>query len=60
MNTTDAILTKTGLHFTSKGYEIMYNEVVKTITQHYPELNANALPFIFPTWEVAPKYEASK
>ena len=55
----DPILTKTGLHFTSTGYEIMYNEVVKTIAQHYPELKANALPLIFPTWEVAPKYKES-
>ena len=38
----------------------MYNEVVKTIAQYYPELKADALPFIFPAWEVAPKYETSK
>ncbi|KAF8423673.1 GDSL Lipase/Acylhydrolase [Tirmania nivea] len=51
-------LLRDGLHFTSKGYEIMYKEVVKTIAQHYPELKADTLPLIFPAWEVAPKYEA--
>ncbi|KAF8455420.1 GDSL Lipase/Acylhydrolase family protein [Terfezia claveryi] len=54
------MLLRDGLHFTSTGYEIMYNEVIEAITQHYPELKANALPSIFPAWEVAPKYESSK
>lgn len=52
-----SMLTIAGLHFTPKGYELMYQEVIKTIHDHYPEMKADVLPFIFPTWEVAPKYE---
>lgn len=52
-------LLSDGIHFTSKGYEIMYNEVIETINQHYPELKADALPLIFPTWDVAPKHNES-
>lgn len=46
-----------GLHFTPKGYEIMYDEVIKAIHQHHPELKSDALPNIFPLWESAPKFE---
>lgn len=46
-----------GLHLTPKGYEIMYRETTKAIHDYYPELKPYNLPFIFPVWEHAPRYE---
>jgi len=50
-------LLRDGLHPTPKGYQIIYNEVIKAICEHYPELKADALPFVFPPWDAAPKFE---
>jgi len=49
-------LFRDGLHFNPKGYELMYHAVMKTILDAYPEFNPEKLQFIFPHWEVAPKY----
>ncbi|KAL7271478.1 hypothetical protein RUND412_005762 [Rhizina undulata] len=50
-----AELLRDGLHFLPQGYKILYNEVMKTIVENYPELNPEALQFVFPHWEVASK-----
>lgn len=39
-----------GLHYTGKGYEIFYNELMKAIRTHYPELAPESLPFKYPEW----------
>lgn len=33
----------------------MYDQVMKTITVNYPELDPEAIEFVFPYWEVAPR-----
>ncbi|CCX05109.1 Similar to GDSL esterase/lipase At5g45920; acc. no. Q6NMR9 [Pyronema omphalodes CBS 100304] len=52
-------LLRDGLHFNPKGYKIMYDEVIKCIKTHYPELDPEQLEFDqkFPYWEVAPKHD---
>ncbi|KAF8466594.1 SGNH hydrolase-type esterase domain-containing protein [Kalaharituber pfeilii] len=47
-------LLRDGLHFTPVGYQLMFNELMKTIRDNYPELQPDSLPMIFPSWEVAP------
>ena len=44
-----------GVHFRSSGYRILYGEVMKAIRSNWPELAPENLPFVFPTWEFAPK-----
>jgi len=48
-------LFRDGLHFSPIGYELMYNEVLKTICTSYPELDPQHLEFVFPCWEECPK-----
>lgn len=38
-------------------YRIMYEEVMKTIVQHYPELNPEELKFVFDYWAEAKKIQ---
>jgi hypothetical protein len=33
----------------------MYEEVMRTIKQNYPEFDPETLRFVFPYWEEAPK-----
>ncbi|RDL42477.1 uncharacterized protein BP5553_02456 [Venustampulla echinocandica] len=44
-----------GVHLRSSGYKILYLEVMKAIRSNWPELAPENLPFVFPTWEFAPK-----
>lgn len=44
-----------GLHLTSAGYRIVYEEVVKTIRSNWPDQSPESLPMIFPPWTDAPK-----
>lgn len=46
-----AELLSDGLHFTPAAYEIVFNELVKLITEKLPEHNPNNLPFVFPDWK---------
>jgi len=50
-----ASLLRDGLHFNPKGYEIMYEEVMKIILSSYPEFDPEKLEFVFPHWEEALK-----
>ncbi|KAI5796383.1 SGNH hydrolase-type esterase domain-containing protein [Peziza echinospora] len=48
-------LLRDGLHFTPKGYQLMYRLVVEAIERNYPELRSDAMDRVFPPWETAPK-----
>lgn len=39
-----------GIHFTPKAYQIMYEEIVETISVSFPELLPDALPSILPNY----------
>ncbi|TFK42990.1 SGNH hydrolase-type esterase domain-containing protein [Crucibulum laeve] len=39
-----------GLHLNGEGYAIMYNELVKTIAEIYPEVHYDKLGYVFPPW----------
>lgn len=41
-----------GIHFSGSGYKIYYNEILKTITKFYPNLDANAIDLQFPPVEL--------
>lgn len=43
------------IRLTGKRYRIMYDEVMKTILQHYPELDPEQLRFVFDYWVEAKK-----
>jgi len=40
-----------GLHLNRKGYEIMYETLIKTISAVYPEVHYDNVPYIFPAWD---------
>lgn len=40
-----------GLHLTSRGYEILYNELVRTIESELPDFAAQHLPSVYKEWE---------
>ncbi|CAI7614761.1 unnamed protein product [Penicillium manginii] len=44
-----------GLHLTSAGYRIVFEEVIKTIRANWPDQDPETLPMIFPPWSEAPK-----
>ena len=44
-----------GLHFSSTGYKVLHEELMKTIAKHWPDQHPDRLRFVFPSWEVAPK-----
>ncbi len=46
-----AELLSDGLHFTDKAYEVLYQELVKVIGEHYPEETPQRLPWVFPDWK---------
>jgi len=48
-------LLRDGLHLNPKGYEVMYDAVMKTIREAYPEYDPEKLQFIYPYWADAPK-----
>lgn len=45
-----ADLLPDGIHFSSTGYKIFYDELVKTINKSYPELEPSKLPLYFPLY----------
>ncbi|CDR43154.1 CYFA0S11e00826g1_1 [Cyberlindnera fabianii] len=47
-----------GVHFTGKGYEIMYNEVMKAIRDNYPEFAPENLEYKLPYWRDFNKAES--
>ncbi|KAI5779708.1 GDSL Lipase/Acylhydrolase family protein [Geopyxis carbonaria] len=50
-------LLRDGLHFSPAGYKLMYEEVMKTILENYPEYDPTQekMEFVFDHWEKAPK-----
>ncbi len=49
-----------GLHFSPGGYRILYNEVTRTIAQHFPELASQKLPMSLIDWSAKPAMEVTK
>lgn len=45
-----AELLSDGLHFTNKGYEIWFHELVKLIEKSLPEEAPENLPWVYPSW----------
>lgn len=41
-----------GLHLTAKGYEVIFNEILKIIDEHWPELKPENLPMRLPQYVV--------
>ncbi|RDB24244.1 Isoamyl acetate-hydrolyzing esterase 1 [Hypsizygus marmoreus] len=41
-----------GLHLNGEGYRVMYDALVKTIGENYPDVHFDNLPFVFPPWLV--------
>lgn len=39
-----------GLHLTAKGYEVIFNEIVKIVDEHWPELKPENLPMRLPQY----------
>ena len=46
-----------GLHLSGEGYKLFYDEVMGAIQAHLPHLDPDKIPFIHPTWDVAPKIQ---
>ena len=40
-----------GLHFTEKGYDVLYSEVVGCIGRDMPEMKAEEMDYVFPDWK---------
>jgi lysophospholipase L1-like esterase len=40
-----------GLHLRTEGYKLIYESLMKTIGEHYPELHHDNLQFVFPSWQ---------
>ncbi|PCH38484.1 SGNH hydrolase [Wolfiporia cocos MD-104 SS10] len=44
-------LLSDGLHLTEKGYAIVFDEIIKTISENYPELHYDRLKPVFPFFD---------
>ena len=40
-----------GLHFTEKGYEVLFGEVVQCVEKEMPEMKAEEMEYVFPDWK---------
>ncbi|KAI9874667.1 MAG: hypothetical protein M1830_009430 [Pleopsidium flavum] len=47
--------TVVGLHFNPKAYKILFQAMIDTIAQHWPDQTVERVPFVQPAWEIAPK-----
>ncbi|KAJ5787994.1 hypothetical protein N7457_002984 [Penicillium paradoxum] len=54
-NETLAGLLSDGLHLTSAGNRVVYEEVMKVIQANWPDQTPESLPMVFPSWNDAPK-----
>lgn len=45
----------TGLHLSSAGNRLVYEEVMKVIEGNWPDQSPEVLPMVFPSWVDAPK-----
>ncbi|EHA25238.1 hypothetical protein CBS147343_6215 [Aspergillus niger] len=50
-----ASLFTDGLHLAANGYRIVFEEVMKTIQENWPDQVPEKLPYVFPSWALAPK-----
>ncbi|KAJ5888665.1 Esterase SGNH hydrolase-type subgroup [Penicillium taxi] len=50
-----ASLFTDGLHLTPAGYQIVYDEVMRTIGSKWPDQLPENIPMVFPAWDEAPK-----
>lgn len=50
-----ASLFTDGLHLAANGYRIVFEEVMKTIQESWPDQVPENLPYVFPPWALAPK-----
>lgn len=41
-----------GLHYSSKGYKVFFNELMETINKHYPECSPENIPYKLPNWRL--------
>ncbi|KAF4615336.1 hypothetical protein D9613_003243 [Agrocybe pediades] len=39
-----------GLHLNEEGYDIMYEELIKTIAKEYPDVHYDNMKYVFPPW----------
>lgn len=39
-----------GIHFSSEGYKVFYDELVRSVNKGYPELEPSKLPFYYPIY----------
>ncbi|KAH8434099.1 SGNH/GDSL hydrolase family protein [Aspergillus melleus] len=44
-----------GLHLTAEGYRVVYDVIMKTIRENWPDQDPEQLPLIHPGWMEAPK-----
>jgi len=40
-----------GLHFSPEAYDMMREELMRVIAEHYPEEMPDRLPLVFPEWD---------
>ncbi|CCM03909.1 uncharacterized protein FIBRA_06060 [Fibroporia radiculosa] len=40
-----------GLHLTDRGYAIVFDEIMKSVSENYPELHYDKLPPVFELWD---------
>ncbi|MCJ1451137.1 hypothetical protein MMC28_001472 [Mycoblastus sanguinarius] len=43
-----------GLHFLPTAYKVLYESMMELIAREWPDQDPTTLPFVFPTWTVAP------
>ncbi|MCJ1368943.1 hypothetical protein MMC20_000150 [Loxospora ochrophaea] len=44
-----------GLHFNPKAYQVLYEEMMKTIADNWPDQSPITMPMVLPGWGSAPK-----
>lgn len=52
-NQTLAAMLHDGLHLNPEGYEIIYRELMKLITEKLPEHAPDSIPYVLPSWDDA-------
>jgi hypothetical protein len=46
------------LHFNPEGYEILFNEIMETIAERWPDQMPEELPMVLPAWNDPAAWEA--
>ena len=44
-----------GLHFLPPAYKLLFEELMKLILKEWPDQDPAAMPFVFPSWQDAPR-----